>query len=70
MQKLIIRVEKQDKLIEDTFKEMEFNGKFSKMQLKVFKVVYKSKLDGLYLIMKRKLKEWILNEGKDYFDAI
>lgn len=70
MQKLIIRVEKQDKLIEDTFKEMEFNGKFSKMQLKVFKVVYKSKLDGLYLIMKRKLKEWILNEGKDYFEAI
>lgn len=70
MPKLVIRVEKQDKLIEDTFNDMEFNGKFGKMQLKVFKAIYKSKLNGLYGMMKRRVKKWIVNEGKDYFEAI
>ncbi len=70
MPKLIIRVEKQLELIEETFNDMEFNGKFGKMQLKVFKAIYKSKLNGLYNIMKRKLKSWILNEGSYYFEAI
>ncbi len=70
MPKLIIRVEKQLELIEETFNDMEFNGKFGKMQLKVFKTIYKSKLNGLYNIMKKKLKSWILNEGGDYFEAV
>ncbi len=70
MPKLIIKVEKQTQLIEDTFNDMEFNGRFGKMQLKVFKAIYKSKLNGLYNIMKRRLKDWILNEGSDYFMAV
>ena len=49
---------------------MEFNGKLGRVKLKVFKAIYKSKLNGLYTIMKRKLKSWILNEGDDYFEAI
>ncbi len=70
MPKLIIRVEKQTKLIEETFNDMEFEGKIKKMQLKVFKAIYKSKLNGLYNIMKRRLKGWIMNQGSDYFEAI
>ena len=70
MPKLIIRVEKQIELIEETFNSMEFNGKFGKMQIKVFKAIYNSKLNGLYNIMKRKLKDWILNEGRYYFEAV
>ncbi len=70
MPKLVIRVEKQDKLIEETFNSMEFDGKLGKAKAKVFKVIFKSKLNGLYNIMKRRLKAWILNEGSDYFEAI
>lgn len=70
MSKLIIRVEKQTKLIEDTFNDMEFDGKLGKTKAKVFKVIFKSKLNGLYNIMKRRLKGWILNEGDNYFEAI
>ena len=70
MQKLITRVEKQIGLIDETFNSMEFNGKFGKMQIKVFKAIYNSKLNGLYNIMKRKLKDWILNEGSYYFEAV
>ena len=70
MPKLIIRVEKQIELIEETFNDMEFGGKLGKMQIKVFKAIYKSKLNGLYTIMKRKLKDWILNEGANYFEAV
>jgi len=70
MPKLIIRVEKQLELIEETFNDMEFNGKFGKMQLKVFKAIYKSKLNGLYNIMKKKLKSWIMNDSDNHFEAI
>lgn len=70
MPKLIIRVEKQDKLIEETFNNMEFEGKLGKGKLKVFKLIFKSKLNGLYNMMKRRIKKWIVNEESNYFEAI
>ena len=47
MPKLIIRVEKQNKLIEEVFSDMEFEGKLGKGKARVFKIIYKSKLNGL-----------------------
>ena len=70
MPKLIIRVEKQDKLIEETFNDMEFEGKLGKTRTKVFKVIFKSKLNGLYNMMKIKVRRWIVNEDDNYFEAI
>ena len=70
MPKLIIRVEKQDKLIEETFNDMEFEGKLGKGKAKVFKIIFKSKLNGLYIMMKRRVRKWIVNDGDNYFEAI
>ncbi len=70
MPKLIIRVEKQTELIEETFNDMEFNGKLGKTKVKVFKVIFKSKLNGLYIMMKRRVRKWIVNGDDNYFEAI
>ena len=70
MPKLIIRVEKQTKLIEETFNDIESSGNFRKIQVKVFKIIYKSKLNGLYNMMKRRVKDWIVNDFDNFFEAI
>ena len=49
---------------------MEFDGKMSKAKVRVFKFIFKSKLNGLYAMMKRRVKKWIVNEEGNYFEAI
>ncbi len=70
MPKLIIRVEKQNKFIEEIFNDIEFDGKLGKTKTKVFKMIYKSKLNGLYSMMRKRVKKWIVNEEDNYFEAI
>ena len=65
----MIKVEKQTKYVEELFNDLEFKGVFGKAQLAVFKVVYKSKLNGLYNLIRRKVSKWICNETENYFDT-
>ncbi len=69
MPKFITRIEKQNKLIDETFNDLDRVGKFKKIQLKIFKAVYKKKMEGLFFIMKRKLLKYRSTEGSDFFEA-
>ena len=67
--RLIIRVEKQTSLINEAFNSLEAKGIFRKTQMAVFKSVYKAKLNGLYALIKRQLRKWIVSEGENFFET-
>ena len=69
MAKLVIRVEKKVSLIDEAFDDMECEGLFSRMQLKVFKAVYKTKVNGIYTLLRNGLRGYITTPGKDFFIA-
>ena len=68
--RLIIRVERNDSMIDEVFNDMEREGKFRSMQLKVFKAVYKSKLKGLYHLIRKRVASYIRLEGNNFFEAV
>ena len=70
MAKLLIRVERQDKLIDEAFEEMERESNLRKIQVKVFKAIYKSKVKGLFNIMRNRLKKFIVLEGSNWFECV
>ena len=70
MPKLVVRVEKQIKLIDEMFDDLERSGEFKKMQIKVFKAIYKSRINGLFYLMKKRIGRYIDREGNDFFVAI
>lgn len=69
MPKFVIRVEKNTDFIDDAFKDMGQVSKLTKIQLKVFLAVYKSKLNGLYLMLRNRVKQYIVKETKKCFTA-
>ncbi len=67
--KLIIRVEKQSKFIDEVFEQAKGQGMFSKAQLKVFKVVYKSRVSGLFRMIRSRVSSYITEESDSHFIA-
>ena len=65
--KLIIKVSRNDAMIDEVFNELETEGVFGKMQLRVFKMVYKSKVKGMYRMIKIRLSSYKSKEGDDWF---
>lgn len=68
--KFIIRVEKKEKLIDEAFEEMGKQGLLRRMQISVYSAIYKSKLRGLFKLLRSRLKEYIATETEDSFEAI
>lgn len=66
MPKLVIKVKKELGLIDSAFDKSSLKG----MSEKVFKAVYKAKLNGLYLLVRKAVARYITNEGKDFFEAV
>jgi hypothetical protein len=70
MPKLRIRVEKLNKQIDEVFADIEGQGKITRFQNRVFKAVYKSRLNGLYFMIRRTIGRYIEKEGNDFFEAV
>ena len=68
MPKFIIRVEKQNKLIDEVFESMELRG-FEKARAKVFKAIFKSRINGLFILAKRSVSQYIVDSGDSFFEA-
>ncbi len=66
MPRLIIRVKKETDLIDKAFEGSAMGG----MSGKVCKAVYKSKMHGLFLLLRKGVARYITNEGKNFFEAV
>jgi hypothetical protein len=69
MAKLIISVKRQDQLIDQTFDSIGKKGLLNLMQTKVFKAVYKQKINGLFYMLRKRVNSFVKAEGKDFFEA-
>ncbi len=70
MAQFVVRVEKMVDYINDVMNSMESEGVYKRMQMKVFSRVYKSKMNSLFVLIRRKLFSYIKDEGDAYFVAI
>ena len=67
MKKLIIEIRKVN--LEELFNEMEEKGMLRKIQAKVFKRIYRGRLNGLLKIVKRNIKDWIVIDTEDLISS-
>jgi hypothetical protein len=64
--KLKIFLRRETQLIEQVFLEMEKGSFKTQMQAKVFKALYLSRTNVLFGLVKRKLRGFAVEEGKDF----
>ena len=70
MPKLIIRVEKLNKQIDEVFADIEGTGRITRIQNRVFKTIYKAKLNSLYFMIRRMIGGYVETEGENFFEAV
>lgn len=68
MATLKIKISRNTKLIDYLFDDIiENSGKVSKITCRIYKAMYKKKIDTLFFMLKKRLKRWIITETKNYF---
>ena len=68
--KLIIKVARQDDLIDSFFDEIGESGITKKLGTMFVKKIYKIRLKTLYSIIRKRVREYIEEEGESYFVAV
>ncbi len=66
--KLIITVKRKENVVDEAIEEMK--KEVGTVKLKVFAAVYKSKMRGLYYMIRNGVSRFITEEGSDWFTAI
>ena len=66
--KLIITVKRKENVVDEAVEEMK--KEVGTVKLKVFAAVYKTKMKGLYYMIRKGVSRFITEEGSDWFIAI